>query len=141
MGRQATQVRIVCDTNVLLAALIFPGGPPDQVVQMVRAGQKMHFTSPDILTEFRQALRHKFRFAAREAQNAVARIVAFSQMVYPTERVAVVARKAADNRILECAIAARAGVLVTGDLRDLIPLGRYRRTRIVTAAEFLSDFA
>jgi putative PIN family toxin of toxin-antitoxin system len=133
-------VRVVCDTNVLLSALVFPGGPPDQVVQLARFGQLEHFTSPDILSELRRVLTRKFRYTRAEADEHAARIVAFSQLVYPTERIVVVTRKDADNRILECAVAARADALVTGDHRDLVPLRVYRDTQIVTAAQFLRDF-
>ena len=55
----------------------------------------------------------------------------------PTERIDVITAKDDDNRILECALAARAEFLVTGDKEHLLPLGSYRDTRIVTPAQFL----
>ena len=58
-------------------------------------------------------------------------------MIAPTERITVVTAKDDDNRILECAAAARAEFLVTGDKEHLLPLGSYRGTRIVTPAQFL----
>lgn len=42
-----------------------------------------------------------------------------------------------DDRVLECAAAAQADYLLTGD-KHLLKLGSYRATRIVKAAEFLA---
>ena len=41
-----------------------------------------------------------------------------------------------DNMFLECATLARADVLVTGD-NDLLSLGSYLETRILTPSEYL----
>ena len=43
-----------------------------------------------------------------------------------------------DNRILECAVAANADYLVTGDRRHLLPIGEHGGTRIINARLFLS---
>jgi uncharacterized protein len=48
-----------------------------------------------------------------------------------------VVRDPKDNPILECARAAHAKYLITGD-RDLLTLGMYRRLRIVTIRDFMA---
>ena len=58
-------------------------------------------------------------------------------MVEPSISISVVRRNQADNRILECAVAAGADYLVTGDRRDLLPLGEFEGVKIVTSAVFL----
>ena len=42
-----------------------------------------------------------------------------------------------DNRVLECAVAASADYLVTGDRRHLLPIGEHQGTMIVNAPRFL----
>jgi uncharacterized protein len=42
-----------------------------------------------------------------------------------------------DNRILECAIAAQAEFIITGD-NHLLRLGRFRAIRILKVAEFMA---
>src|SRR5574341_1884913 len=116
-------MRVVLDTNVLISALAFPASKPDQIVQHVRRGELQVFISPFILSELDRVLRQKFRFGKREAQARVSGIRAISHLVDPTERVAVVKAKDDDNRILECALAAQADFLVTGDKEHLLPLG------------------
>lgn len=130
-------MRIVLDTNVLISALAFPGSKPDQLLARVRRGEIDLFISPFILS----VLREKFRLAAKEADARVRAIRAIAHLVDPTERVTVVTAKDDDNRILECALAAEAEFLVTGDKAHLLPLGSYRHTRIVDPAQLLELLA
>lgn len=130
-------MKIVCDTNILISALLFPGGPPDQVLNLARLRTALLFLSPEILAEFRGVLARKFRYAEKEVAQFVDRVVAIAQMVYPTERLHRITRVEADNRILECAAEAGVDYLITGDPRDLLPLKSHGKTRIVTAREFV----
>ena len=57
------------------------------------------------------------------------------QMVSLAETLSVLADEP-DNRILECAVAADADLIVTGD-RQMLALGNFRRTRTVTLADYL----
>ncbi len=95
------------------------------------------FISPFILSELERVLREKFRFGKQEALARVRAIRSIARLVQPTERIAVVTANDDDNRILECALAAQAKFLVTGDQEHLIPLGSYRDTKIVTPSQFL----
>ena len=130
-------MRVVLDTNVLLSALAFPGSKPDQVLLRVRRGEVELFLSSFILAELERILRDKFRFTKRQTDERVAVIRRMATLVEPTERIALVADKDDDNRILECAVAARAEYLVTGDKQHLLPLQSIATTQIVTPAAFL----
>ena len=130
-------MRLVLDTNVLLSALAFPGSKPDQVLHRVRRGEVNLFLSPFILTELERVLREKFRFSKRQTDDRVTTIRRMATMVEPVERIALVVAKDDDNRILECALAARADYLVTGDTKHLLPLRSIGTTLILTPAAFL----
>jgi predicted nucleic acid-binding protein len=54
----------------------------------------------------------------------------------PAQTLDVVKEDEPDNRILECAVQAASEFIVTAD-KDLLRLGSYAGTRIVTAADFL----
>ncbi len=56
--------------------------------------------------------------------------------VDPQERLSIVREDEADNRILECAVAADADAIVTGD-RHLLRLRRFRGTSIMSPRDFL----
>jgi len=128
---------MVLDTNVLLSALAFPGSKPDQVLLRVRRGEVELFLSSCILAELERILRNKFRFTKRQTDERVTVIRRMATLVEPAERLALVAAKDDDNRILECAVAARADYLVTGDKEHLLPLRSIGTTQIVTPAAFL----
>jgi hypothetical protein len=130
-------MRIVLDTTVLISALAFPGSKPEQVLSRIRRGEIDLFISPFILSELDRVLREKFRFSKKEADARVRAIRTIAHLVQPTERITVITAKDDDNRILECALAAQAEFLVTGDKAHLLPLESYRKTRIVTPAQLL----
>jgi putative PIN family toxin of toxin-antitoxin system len=130
-------MRVVLDTNVLISALAFPGSKPDQVLQRIRQGEVALYLSAFILAELERILRDKFRFTTRQTDERVAVIRRMATLVEPTERIALVVAKDDDNRILECAVAARADYLVTGDKEHLLPLRSIGATQIVTPAAFL----
>ena len=130
-------MRVVLDTNVLLSALAFPGSKPDQILRRVRHGEVELFLSDFILAELERILRDKFRFTTRQTDDRLTAIRRMATLVVPKERIALVAAKDDDNRILECAVAAHADYLVTGDKEHLLPLRSIGATQIVTPAAFL----
>ncbi len=130
-------MRIVLDTNVLISALAFPNSKPDQILSCVRRREVELFTSTFILAELDRILREKFGFSVRDATVRVRLIRSLARLVEPTERDSVVTAKDDDNRIIECALAAQADYLVTGDKKHLLPLKTHRDIKIVSPAQFL----
>lgn len=130
-------MRVVLDTNVILSALVFRGGKPDQVLQRARRREIELFVSPFILGELERILQGKFRYTSTEVRERVGGIRRMATLVEPAERLDLVKAKSDDNRILECAVAAEADYLVTGDRRHLLPLRSIRGIPILAPAEFL----
>jgi uncharacterized protein len=60
----------------------------------------------------------------------------FARKVKPTERLYVVRDDPDDDRILECASAARSDYIVTGD-KHLLELKKFRDIPIIKVADFL----
>lgn len=92
--------------------------------------------APAILDEIGGVLARKFRWSTTRVREARAAIGNFTVLVHPQESVSVVREDDADNRILECALAAGADAIVTGD-HHLLQLRRFRGARITTPREFL----
>ena len=132
-------MRIVCDTNILISAIAFPGGLPERILRAAISGTFMNCVSPDILTEFTRVLEKKLRFSIIETDQPVRLISAVSTIVYPETRLEIVKDDETDNRILECAVAARAEYLVTGDKRHLLPLKKHGEIRIVSARDLVLE--
>ena len=79
----------------------------------------------------------KFRLSDQEIRSLVEEeLLPFVQTVRIRRRLAVVRRDPDDDKFLECAVAGRAGYVVTGD-PDLRELGSFRGITILTAGEFL----
>ena len=129
-------MRVVFDTNVLVAALVFPGGQGEAALQRILEERDELFLSRAILDELLGVLARKF---ARDAE-ALSRVAVFlgevSTLVKPARRVKVL-RDDPDNRILECAAAAGADAIVTGD-REMLALGEHAGVRILSLAEYLA---
>lgn len=134
-------MKIVLDTNVLISALVFPDSKPDQILDCIRQGKIDLVLSPFILSEFGRVLQEKFGFAKRDADASVRAVRVMARVITPDERISVIRDKEDDNRILECAVAAQADFLVTGDKQHLLPLGTYRGVQIVAPAQFLDLLA
>lgn len=133
-------MRVVLDTNVLVSALAFPGSKPDRILERVRRRETALFVSSFIRGELERVLAGKFRHTPAEVRQRVAAIRRVATLVEPGERIHLVEAMDDDNRILECAVAARADCLVTGDRQHLLPLRSVRGIPIVTPAAFIELF-
>ena len=133
-------MRVVLDTNVFVSALLF-GGKPSRIVELAKDGRIELFVSPFILAEFEDKLKSKFGYTARGAHEAGADIEVIAQVVRPRDKIHAIERKDSDNRILECAVEAGAQALVTGNMRDIRPLGSFQGIEILTPSEFLEKYS
>jgi uncharacterized protein len=124
------------DSNTYISALNF-GGTPLEVLNLARAGFIRLDVSDAILEESAGVLRDRFRWREEDIADAQQEIRSFANHVTPAEALTVVRADPDDDRILECAAAARSDYLVTGD-KHLLEMGSHRGTQIVKAAEFLS---
>ena len=112
------------------------GGPPDDILTRARQGKITIAISDAILDEVTRVLQEKFRFSDEAAAITREEIRGFTDHVSPTQEVTVITEDPTDNRILECAQAAKSEYLVTRD-KHLLKLDRFGPTKILLAAEFL----
>ncbi len=131
-------MKVVFDTNILISAFVFPGGIPEQILNLASLNEFALCLSPDIFSEFKKVLQKKFKYSEEEIHEFLDYLRGISKMIYPIERIELIQRVDADNRILECAVETQAQFLITGDKRDLLPLQKIGKTKIITASQFLS---
>ena len=133
-------MRVVLDTNVLVSALIFPGGSPEFVYRLVLEERIELITSRTLLAELGSVLEAKFGWEPARVEEAVSQLARIASLVEATAAIAEITADPADNRVLEAAAAGEAAAIVSGD-RHLLSLGRWCEIPIQTPAEFLAGLA
>jgi putative PIN family toxin of toxin-antitoxin system len=130
-------MRMVLDTNVLVSALINPGGLPDQLLQRWEADEFTVVTSTEQLAEVERVLAYEKlqRFIRPEqAGRLVTNLRRLADFAENLPEV-VASSDESDNLILATAIAGNANCLVTGDKGHLLSLKQVNGVSIVTVRE------
>jgi putative PIN family toxin of toxin-antitoxin system len=110
-------IRAVLDTNVVVSALLKPQNLLDQVLRLALSGHLTLCSSPVVLDEYAEVLsRPKFKLEPQEISRVMTELKKASTQVQP-KLLLTIARHEPDNRLLECAEAALADFLVTGNKR------------------------
>jgi putative PIN family toxin of toxin-antitoxin system len=128
-------MRVVFDTNIFISAFVVRGSLGERAFLCAQQKRFELCTSVAILTETARKLRDKFNQADEDITSALKLISRASTVYKPSVRVNVLA-DAPDNRILECALAAGADLIVTGD-RHLLKLKKYHDIPIIRLADLL----
>jgi len=130
-------MRVVIDTNVLISS--FWGKKPGEVIDLWSKGALTAVISPDILQEYLEVMqRFKLKEEDMDAVMEVLSDTAHNIYVTPHEKVNAVKKDSSDNKFIECAIAGKAGYIISGD-RQLRDVGEYKDVKILTPAEFLEQ--
>ena len=126
------------DTNIVIPALLFPGGSPLLCVSMARNERIQSVTCQEILDEFSEKLIVKFTLSEEKTEEIIEEVCQFSRIVRINQELALVSADPDDDMIIECAIAGKATHIITGD-KHLLSLVEYQNIQIVKAKDFL-DF-
>ena len=130
-------MRVVLDTNVLLSACLKPLGLEAQVVDQALGGIVEAYVTQAVLDEYADVLRRdKFRACRERAETILAGIERCAVHVTAGET-ATGASDEDDNRFLECAAAAGAVYLITGNLRHFP--ADWGSARVVNARQFRDE--
>ncbi len=127
--------RVIFDTNILVSALVFPGGRGEAALRRIIEQTDQLVLSRPIIDELLDVLARKFARDAEELAHVAVFVTELAVVVAPKRRLRVV-KDDPDNRILECAVAGRAEAIVTGD-KALLALKLYEKVRILSLREYL----
>ena len=133
-------MRVILDTNILIAALISPSGPPAAILQAFLDERFALVSCEPQLEEIRRVTREpglRKRVKRSEAGTLVNELRALALV---PKRLPTVERSSdpQDDFLLALAEASSADYLVTGDKSGLLALRKHRRTQIVTARRFVT---
>jgi putative PIN family toxin of toxin-antitoxin system len=126
-------VRVVLDTNVLIAAFIARGF----CYQLFEHCVSHHdlVTSDFILAEVREKLIEKFNYSAEIADGVPELLRETMEVVVPEALAAPVCRDADDDYILGTAVAGNCECIITGD-KDLLVLKQFQGIDIYSPGDF-----
>jgi uncharacterized protein len=119
-------MKTVLDANVIVSASVW-GGNPRKVIARFSDGLDTLFITADIVDEVEDVLRRpKFGLSSEEAELRIAEIEELGSkvVVSPERRITGVCRDPKDDMYLECALAAGADYIISGD-SDLLSLKEY----------------
>ena len=129
-------MKVVLDTNVLISAIMF-GGKSRDILEMGISGKIKVAISQDILKELAEVLiGKKFRTPIAFVGQIIHELSEIAELVIVTDKINAVKNDPDDNRILECAVSAKADYIVSGD-SDLLSLGHFRKIKILSPGDFL----
>lgn len=131
------KIKVVLDTNVLVAAIIF-GGNSREIIRLAAQKKIIIFISPFIIEEVIGVLNKKFHFEKKQLLQVQERLEKSTRLVVPLRKVHAIKLDEADNRILEAALEAKVDYLVSGDKKHLLVLRKFKKILIVSPKEFLT---
>lgn len=128
-------LRIVLDTNLVVSAHLRSTGNEQFVLDLALTGKFRFYVSPQLLAEYADVLhRQKLRIDTRRAEASL-RLIRKTAVLVKPRHILSVCPDPDNNRVLECAEAAEADYLVTGNKRHFPK--SWGTTHVVNARELL----
>lgn len=132
-------LRLVIDTNTIVSAALKPDGLPRTVMVVATQKPATLYITEAILDEYRDVLsRREFNISRGLRKRFIELIRDRARMVKPS-RLPLVTKDPGDNKFVECADAARADYLVTGNLKHFPAY--WKKTKVITSREFVDIVA
>ena len=131
-------MKVVFDTNIYISAFVIPGGNAERAYLRALNGDFELYTSIAILTELARKLEEKFGWDKQKITQLLTHISKTADVLKTTPCIKVLADDP-DNRILECAVEAKAGLILTGD-KHLLKIRHFQDFKIMKLSDFLMMF-
>lgn len=134
-------MRLVLDTNVVVAGLLWHGAPRRLIDLAIDDESILLYSSPVLIEELANTLGYQ-RFVKRIAlfDTSIAALVAQYEamvtLVSPTHTPRVVASDPDDDHVIACAVAAKAESIISGD-KHLLTIKFYQNISILSPADAL----
>jgi putative PIN family toxin of toxin-antitoxin system len=128
--------RVVIDTNVFVSS--FFGGNPKRIIDLWKNEEIALCLSKDVLNEYIDALQRVGLDDENEIEELLSLFAKGFNILFTTNtpKIKAVKDNPEDDKFIECAVALKADVIITGD-KALKTIGEYIGIKIVTPQEFL----
>jgi len=127
-------INVVFDTNIYISGIFF-SGKSREALELARKNKYKLFLSKKIIKELQDVLSQKFEISDRDITKIIQNIKSYTHIITAPSRVKMI-RDPRDDMILDCAVAAMARYLVTGD-KDLLVIEKHKQIEILTVNDFI----
>jgi putative PIN family toxin of toxin-antitoxin system len=132
-------LRLILDINILISAALKPDGLQRTVLLLaITKPARLYVTEP-IIAEYREVLSRPKMNIRKGLQQRMLQLIRNRSYAVKPSRPLQVTPDPNDNKFLECADAARADYLVTGNQRHFPPF--WKKTKVITSRDFVSIVA
>lgn len=132
-------MKIALDTNVLVAGILSPNGPPAAILRSILAGRITVCFDQRILAEYRDVLtRGRLGLDGQRVAALLENVETSGESVL-AEPLTLDLPHGADGMFVEVAVAAHADCIVTGNIRHF-PEDRLRGARVLSPRLFLEEY-
>ena len=124
-------LRVVLDTNVYVAAALNPQSALYRLVQDSAAHYLAeYYSSPEIIAELHVKLENKFGFERIDTVRWITQLEQVISVIRPVGKLDAIADDPEDNKVLECAVEAKADLIVSAD-KHLYRLKEFEGMKII----------
>src|SRR5437879_11712767 len=128
-------LRLVVDKNIVVSAALKPDGLQRTVLLLAVTRPARLYVTHAVLAEYREILaRPEFKIRKGLRQQLLQLLTNRAHLVEPV-RVLQVTKDPDDNKFVECADAARADYLITGNAKHFPRF--WKNTKVITSREFI----
>lgn len=131
-------MKVVIDTNVFVSSFLNPQGAPRRVIDLWKAGRVTLCLSTPIIVEYAEVLSRFGLAEGPELKELLDLFAARMNVIFTPKppRLTRVPEDPADEKFIECAVAADAEFVISGD-KHLLTIGTHDSITILTPASFL----
>jgi len=129
-------VKVVIDTNIFVSS--FFGGNPKKIIDLWKNGKITLCLSSAILDEYIDVLRKIGLEDEYELEELLSLFSRGFNILFTTKtpKLNIIKNDPDDDKFIECAVALKANVIVSGD-RKVLAVKEYMRIKILTPQQFL----
>jgi putative PIN family toxin of toxin-antitoxin system len=132
-------MKVVMDTNIFVSS--FFGGNPRKIIDLWKKGNISLCLSKDILEEYIDVLQRVGLKEEDEIEELLSLFAKGVNIIFATKtpKIKVIKDDPDDDKFIECAVALKAEIIITGD-KALRKIGEYMGIEILSPQEFLKTY-
>ena len=135
MGQEKITLCVI-DTNVVISAILFGGGP-GKLIDLWKKGHITPLITEEIMAEYIRVLAYpKFKLSEEEINFIIHQeILPFFKVVKSKPGPSIIKKDPDDDKFIQCAEVGNAQILISGD-QHLLALKFHHDIKILTPAQF-----